>query len=82
MVIISAPTIIISFDDSVDVSYFYGMGEEEEESENVKLLFDNTLEFSEELFTLKTNIHFIGYAFKSYPKPHLNLISPPPEFIS
>ena len=78
MAIISAPTIITSFDDSVDISCFYGMGEEEE-SENLKLLFDNNLENSDVLFVIKKNVHLIGYTFKTYPKPHLNLISPPPE---
>jgi hypothetical protein len=82
MTIISAPTIITSLDDSVDISCFFGIGEEEEESENVKLLIENDLEFSEDLFALQTNVHLIGYTFKTYPKPHLNLISPPPDFIS
>ncbi len=82
MAIISAPTIIASIDDSVDISYFFGIGEEEEESENVKLVIENNLELSEDLFALQTNVHLIGYTFKTYPKPHLNLIIPPPEFIS
>lgn len=82
MAIITAPTIIVSIDDSVDISCFYGVGEEEEESENLKLLFENYLENSEDLFVVKTNVHLIGYTFKTYPKPHLNLIFPPPEFIS
>lgn len=82
MAIISAPTIITSIDDSVDISYFFGMGEEEEESENLKLLFENSLELFEDYFIIKTRGNLIGYTFKTYPKPHLNLISPPPEFIS
>ncbi|WP_339751379.1 hypothetical protein [uncultured Winogradskyella sp.] len=82
MAIIVAPTIITSMDDSVDISCFFGIGEEEEENENLKLLFENNLELSDDFFVIKTNTNLIGYAFKTYPKPHLNLISPPPEFIS
>lgn len=81
MAIISAPTIITSFDDSVDISCFFGIGEEEEESENLKLLLDNDLELSEDHFVIKTRGNLIGFEFKTYPKPHLNLILPPPEFI-
>ncbi len=79
MAIISAPTIVTSIDDSVDVSCFFGIGEEEE-SENLKLLFENNIEFSDDHhFVIKTRDNLIGYKFKTYPKPHLNLISPPPE---
>lgn len=81
MAIISAPTIITSIDDSVDVSCFFGIGEEDEESENLKLLFENNLELSDYHFVIKANGNLIGYTFKTYPKPHLNLISPPPDFI-
>ena len=83
MAIITAPTIITSIDDSVDISCFFGIGEEgEEESENLKLHFENTLEHSDDLYVVKTDAHLIGYTYKTYPKPHLNLILPPPEFIS
>ena len=81
MALISAPTIILSFDDSVDVSSFYGINEEEE-SENLKLVFEDISEDSEHVLVVLKDVHVIGYAFKAYPKPHLNLISPPPEFIS
>jgi len=82
MAMISAPTVITCIDDSVDVSCFFGIGEEEEESKNLKLLFENSLEFSNNHFVIKTRGNLIGYTFKTYPKPHLNLIIPPPEFIS
>jgi len=74
---ITAPTIIIAVDSSVDVSIFYSVTEEE--SENLKLPFpDNS--FSN-LITVSTkdSKENLGYYFKNYPKPHLNLISPPPE---
>lgn len=79
MAFIAAPTIIVSLDDSVDISIFYSLTEEEE-SENFKLIFDDKLEYSEVVYNLMANNFLIGYTFKSYPKPHLNLITPPPEF--
>jgi len=81
MVIVSAPMILVSIDDSVDISCFYGIGEEEEESKNLKLLYDNNFEQIEDLLAIKSNTLVIGYTFKTYPKPQLNLIVPPPEFI-
>ena len=74
---ITAPTIIIAVDNSVDVSIFYSITEEE--NENLKLPFpDNGFNGLENLITLDTKENS-GYYFKNYPKPHLNLISPPPE---
>ena len=80
MALISAPTIIVSFDDSADVTCFYGINEEEE-NQHVKLLFEQTKVDSGNLFEDEVNAHLVGYTFKHYPKPHLNLISPPPDFI-
>ena len=79
MALISAPAIILSFDDSADISGFYGVNEEEE-NENLKLVFENNFDDSESFFVIKTDGHLIRYTFKTYPKPHLNLIFPPPEF--
>jgi len=74
---ITAPTIIIAVDNSVDVSIFYSITEEE--NENLKLPFpDNDFNGLENLLTLDSKEN-LGYYFKNYPKPHLNLISPPPE---
>jgi len=78
MALISAPTIILSFDDSVDVSIFYSINEEEE-NQNVKLIFEKADQDIEMLFEEQTDATLVGYAFKNYPKPHLNLISPPPD---
>lgn len=80
MALISAPTIILSFDDTYDVSSFYSINEEEE-NQNVKLVFESTSLESESLFEDQLSPNLIGYTFKNYPKPHLNLISPPPDFI-
>ena len=82
MAIISAPTVIVSLDNTIDISSFYGIGEEEEESESFKLLIEKSLNETEVSFTSVKTTSGICYRFKTYPKPHLNLISPPPEFIS
>jgi len=78
--IISAPTVIMSMDDSVDITSFYSLNEEEE-SENLKVIFEGYQSIELNLDNLK-NTQRLGYIFKAYPKPHLNLIFPPPEFIS
>ena len=83
LLFLTAPTIILTIDDSVDVSFFYASSEEEEKgsekNKEMELLFfelnntDLDLTYSE----VENNL---AYYFKNYPKPHLNLISPPPEF--
>lgn len=75
---ICAPTIIISCDDSADISAFFGMNEEEEQ-EGVKLLFDKSPEELEDVSIDINKKEYIGYTAKEYYIPHLNLISPPPE---
>ncbi|APY08276.1 hypothetical protein BWZ20_08175 [Winogradskyella sp. J14-2] len=77
--IISAPTIILSFDDSADVSAFFGMSEEEEEQEDIKLLLDYSLEMSEDATKEVAIPVDTRYTANIYRRPHLNLISPPPE---
>ena len=76
--LISAPSIIIAFDDSVDISVFYSVTEEEETSK-IKLPSPTNLNDTDSLVACK-KVEDIVYFFKTYPKPHLNLISPPPEF--
>ena len=80
MALISAPTVIMTIDDSIDTTCFLSINEEEENA-NAKLLFDKDHQTSEFLFEDQENSDLIGYTFKHYPKPHLNLISPPPDFI-
>lgn len=80
MALVAAPTIILSFDNTVDVSSFYGISEEEEH-QPVKLVFDSSNEDSNAFLFSRKSTYSIGYPFKTYSKPHLNLISPPPEFI-
>lgn len=83
--LITAPTILVLIDDSIDLSLIYDISEEEEEkgSEKNKELEVFVVELHPELndFTLSKNKADTEHAFKTYPKPHLNLVSPPPEFI-
>jgi hypothetical protein len=81
MAIVAAPSLIMSIDESIDMTCFYGENEEEEK-EGFKLLYEFTSQHDEDSVVNNSNSTIIGYTFKNYPKPHLNLILPPPEFIS
>ena len=85
MALISAPSIIVAIDDSIDVSILYGSAEEEEkESEKnntIELLVIESDKKIEEFLFLTNEIQF-EYKFTNYPIPHRNLISPPPDFYS
>ncbi|TNJ47276.1 hypothetical protein KFZ70_04575 [Tamlana fucoidanivorans] len=83
LLFVTAPTVILMVDDSIDVSSFYTCSEEEEKGgekhkEIDPLVLDQTnselpIPFGLEEFEL-------FYFFKKYQKPHLNLISPPPDY--
>ncbi len=75
---ISAPTIISMVDDSIDTSIFYSVTEEEEKVYHIKVLLHNQ-STNEVDFALIKAINNKEYYFKKYSKPHLNLVSPPPE---
>lgn len=83
--LVIAPTILLAIDDSIDISYIYDVSEEEEKEkegnkEFEKIVVDSDSEL--EGFVTSNNGELLGYVFKTYQKPHLNLIFPPPEFIS
>ncbi len=80
MFIISAPTIIVSMDNSFDTTIFFDISEEEEK-ESVKLLFETVSLDLEDVYTDRTDLNSNSYTFKVYSKPHLNLVFPPPEKI-
>ncbi|PLB17638.1 MAG: hypothetical protein TRG1_3520 [Flavobacteriaceae bacterium FS1-H7996/R] len=82
MALIIVPSVIIALDDSIDTSIFYSITEEEENSKTKNLISPFSLQNHDGLayFTLRP-LRFFSYRFKNYPKPHLNLISPPPERI-
>lgn len=77
--LITAPSIIIAMDDSFDVSIFYSITEEEEK-ESLKIFPTNELNEAECLFS-SNSIDNLGYFFKNYLNPHINILSPPPDFI-
>lgn len=82
LLFLTAPTIILMVDDSVDVSIFYASNEEEEKenekNKEIEILFFE-LSTTDLDFASSDVENNLGYYFKNYPKPHLNLISPPPE---
>lgn len=83
LLFIATPTIIVMIDDAVDVSSFYASGEEEEKgcekTMDTDILFlENTID--EASFVLNKVENNLEYCFKTYTKPHLNLISPPPQY--
>lgn len=80
MIIITAPTVAISLDDNADVALFFGENEEEEK-ENLKILFDFASSDSDLQDVVKESFNNDEYTFKTYSKPHLNLIFPPPDYI-
>ncbi|MBP0904736.1 hypothetical protein J8H85_12920 [Mariniflexile gromovii] len=80
MALIVAPTVIVALDDSIDTSIFYSIAEEEENCKSKNLVSPFSLQNNDVLAGFKLKTHqFFSYRFKNYPKPHLNLISPPPE---
>ena len=77
-----APTIITTIDDSIDVSFFYAVSEEEDKNskKNIELLF-NSDDFSEATYVFLEKENHLIHCNKRYSKPHLNLISPPPKLV-
>jgi hypothetical protein len=69
-------------DDTIDVSIALAASEEEEKGNeknlDIEVLFSN-LKTNESDLVFAISENNLGYYFKNYPKPHLNLISPPPE---
>ncbi|TXE13233.1 hypothetical protein FUA26_03335 [Seonamhaeicola algicola] len=82
VVFLTTPTIVTLIDSSIDISMYYTSAEEEEKGNEKtknceKLFFENP--HIESAFSLIESEDNLGYYIKKYPKPHLNLISPPPE---
>ncbi|NOY48175.1 MAG: hypothetical protein GXO84_08285 [Chlorobi bacterium] len=82
MITLIAPSVIIVIDNDADISFFYDTTEEEdkgsEKHKDLEVLFSEFNE-NEAYFVSNETESNLGYYFKKYPKPHLNLISPPPE---
>lgn len=80
---LTAPTVIRIVDDTVDISIFYTTSSHEEDkglekNKEIEIL-SSVSRISDQDFSSPENENNLGYCFKNYPKPHLNLISPPPE---
>lgn len=80
IVIVAAPSVILSIDDKIDISLFAGENEEEEK-ENLKLLFDISFDEVNSDDAISANHKLDFYVLKRYTKPSINLISPPPDLI-
>jgi len=82
---IIAPSVLAFVDVTIDVSFLIDASEEEEEKVNGKnkelevFVVEENLE--SDFFLTKKIEDFLGYSYKKYTKPHLNIIFPPPEFI-
>ncbi|WP_052184243.1 hypothetical protein [Psychroserpens sp. Hel_I_66] len=84
--LITAPSVIMVIDDSIDISCLYSLTEEEEEKENNitkegKIFYYNSMKLITYIESLE-KFNKTAYFFKTYQKPHLNIIFSPPEFIS
>lgn len=84
LLFIVTPSVIVMVDDTVDISIVFSNSEEEEKGNekhlDIEVLFSK-LKTSDSDFTFAVSENNLEYYYKKYPKPHLNLISPPPEFI-
>jgi len=81
LVFLSAPSIVSTIDDSIDISILNDSGEEEKGNESIKdieLLFSELNGNETDLVSNETKNNLRHYS-KNYSKPHLNFISPPPE---
>ncbi|MDO6759939.1 hypothetical protein Q4566_06975 [Tamlana sp. 2_MG-2023] len=80
---IAAPTVIKMVDNTIDISFFYSFAEEEENGStknlNKEIVVLEDLN-SESSFFVIFKENNMGYVSKNYTIPHLNLVSPPPDF--
>ncbi|WP_051238766.1 hypothetical protein [Gaetbulibacter saemankumensis] len=77
---ISAPSVIIALDDTFDTSVFYSFSEEEENGKSKNLISPFSLINHDSLTSFSFRKYEVfRYMYGIYPKPHLNLISPPPD---
>jgi hypothetical protein len=75
---ITVPYILVSLDDSVEISMLYELNEEEQE--DIKVLFEYSSNYDEVFPYYQSNNDTIGdYTNKSYLMPQLSLLLPPPK---
>jgi hypothetical protein len=81
---IAGPSVLVMIDDSIDVSMYYASSSSEEEENSapkvkeVNGLFSE-FDINESDMLSNDDENKLEYYFKNYPKPHLNLITPPPD---
>jgi len=85
MATITLPSILVVIDNSIDISFFYDISDEEEEkgsekNKEVEVFLEDSNHHPLVFSDLKNN-DSLDYYYKKYPKPHLNLIFSPPDFI-
>ncbi len=85
VVLISAPAVIFAIDDSIDLSSFYSISEEEVEKQdnekNKELKDIKSFEFLTSTLHSESKVCSASfYELRIYSKPYLNLFSPPPKF--
>lgn len=82
---IVAPTVIMMVDDCFDVSMLYNITEEDQKEKETdgkkEILFSN---FMNSDYQLDCYVSRLDHSYRStdYATPHLNLVSPPPEFLT
>ena len=85
MATIITPSLIILVDDTIDVSFLIDSSEEEEEkgkdkNKELEVFVVEHLSESDVLLPFESEDN-LEHKYRKYPKPHLNLIFPPPEFV-
>jgi len=79
----AAPTIAFLVDKNVDICLVSDINEEEKGNETIKdieIIFSDSNSSKDSFLDLK-NKNLLEYNSKKYSKPHLNLISPPPDLL-
>lgn len=79
---IAAPTIIHTVDDTIDISFFYSISEEEERGHQTIKIFEIKLSEAEKfcisLFELEKERSYSSYV-KNYIPCSIECVSPPPK---
>lgn len=78
LAMVSTPAVIVTIDDTVDITNFDGLGEEEE-TESFKLICEVFEGSDDTLFEDISRSSAMQEGLKSYSRPYLNQVLPPPE---
>ncbi len=83
-VVVVSPMLVTVADNTVEVGLFENSEEEKETRGEHKVEVEKLLtSHAHKIISSEVDASSLtlGYFFKSYPIPHLNLISPPPELV-